>query len=128
MMVWSVCFTIDRVVYPDISPKAPPTSQQMGQFPPNTVIHLKIKQNKNPVLSSSSTGEDLLSTNQRQSSPKLANIPRARQQEPTKFVEKSRARRWCPLSVYHDIVTCSQRKLKNFIFFSVDHHKQRSVQ
>ena len=92
MMVWSVCFTIDRVVYPDISPKAPPTSQQMGQFPPNTVIHLKIKQNKNPVLSSSSTGEDLLSTNQRQSSPKWANIPRARQQEPTKFVEKSRAR------------------------------------
>ena len=36
--------------------------------------------------------------------------------------------RWCPLSVYHDIVTCSQRKLKNFFFFSVDHHKQRRVQ
>ena len=25
--------------------------------------------------------------------------------------------RWCLLSVYHDIVTCSQQKLKNFIFF-----------
>ena len=25
--------------------------------------------------------------------------------------------RWCLLSVYHDIVTCSQQKLKNFILF-----------
>ena len=32
--------------------------------------------------------------------------------------------RWCLLSVYHDIVTCSQRKLKNFLFFIslVDNH------
>ena len=32
--------------------------------------------------------------------------------------------RWCLLSVYHDIVTCSQQKLKNFIFFIsfVDNH------
>ena len=25
--------------------------------------------------------------------------------------------RWCLLSVYYDTVTCSQQKLKNFIFF-----------
>ena len=25
--------------------------------------------------------------------------------------------RWCLLSVYHDIVTCSQRKLKKCLFF-----------
>ena len=25
--------------------------------------------------------------------------------------------RWCLLSVYHDIVTCSQQKLKHFFFF-----------
>ena len=32
--------------------------------------------------------------------------------------------RWCLLSVYHDIVTCSQWKLKNFLFFIslVDNH------
>ena len=32
--------------------------------------------------------------------------------------------RWCLLSVYHDIVTCSQQKLKNFLFFIclVDNH------
>ena len=32
--------------------------------------------------------------------------------------------RWCLLSVYHDIVTCSQQKLKNFLFVIslVDNH------
>ena len=32
--------------------------------------------------------------------------------------------RWCLLSVYHDIVTCSQRKLKNCLFLIslVDNH------
>ena len=32
--------------------------------------------------------------------------------------------RWCLLSVYHNIVTCSQQKLKNFLFFIclVDNH------
>ena len=32
--------------------------------------------------------------------------------------------RWCLLSVYRDIVTCSQQKLKNFPFFIslVDDH------
>ena len=32
--------------------------------------------------------------------------------------------RWCLLSVYHNIVTCSQQKLKNFLFFisMVDNH------
>ena len=32
--------------------------------------------------------------------------------------------RWCLLSVYHDIVTCSKRKLKNCLFFIslVDNH------
>jgi len=27
--------------------------------------------------------------------------------------------RWCLLSVYHDIVTCSQQKLKNFSSFFI---------
>ena len=45
----------------------------------------------------------------------LLAIKSSKQRKDTQCLERYRL---CLLSVYHDIVTCSQQKLKNFFFFS----------
>ena len=44
----------------------------------------------------------------------LLAIKSSKQRKDTQCLERYRL---CLLSVYHDIVTCSQQKLKNFFFF-----------